>query len=256
MKCKVCGKEFEKNAHNQIYCSKSCKNKKYEKGTKKYKEYRNKINKKRHQKAIDEGRTNIEKNCDVCGKKFLSLRENNVYCSSDCKKKASYFGKSNKIFHHHCVICGKLFVSKSYNKKTCCDECKKEYNRKKINQYHKDKRNNDDLFRLITSYRTMLVKVFSRTPYTKKSHSYEILGCSYEFFKDYIENKFETWMTWENKGLYNGDFNYGWDIDHIIPLSTAKTEKDLINLNHYTNLQPLCSKINRDIKKDHIKWSF
>ena len=26
-----------------------------------------------------------------------------------------------------------------------------------------------------------------------------------------------------------------------------------IKLNHYTNLQPLCSKINRDIKKDKLK---
>ena len=57
-------------------------------------------------------------------------------------------------------------------------------------------------------------------------------------------------MTWENRGLYNGEFNYGWDIDHIIPLSSAETEEDIIKLNHYTNLQPLCSKINRDIKKD------
>ena len=59
-------------------------------------------------------------------------------------------------------------------------------------------------------------------------------------------------MTWENKSKYNGEFNYGWDIDHIIPLSTAKTEEDIIKLNHYTNLQPLCSKINRHIKSDKI----
>ena len=57
-------------------------------------------------------------------------------------------------------------------------------------------------------------------------------------------------MNWENRGLYNGDFDYGWDIDHIIPLSSANTEEDVIKLNQYTNLQPLCSKINRDIKKD------
>jgi len=31
-------------------------------------------------------------------------------------------------------------------------------------------------------------------------------------------------------------------------VSTAKKEVDVINLNHYTNLQPLCSKINRDLK--------
>jgi hypothetical protein len=59
-------------------------------------------------------------------------------------------------------------------------------------------------------------------------------------------------MTWENRGLYNGELNYGWDIDHIIPLDTAETIQDIIRLNHYTNLQPLCSKVNRDIKKNII----
>ena len=64
-----------------------------------------------------------------------------------------------------------------------------------------------------------------------------------------LESKFEPWMTWDNRGLYNGKFNYGWDIDHIIPLCSAKTEEELLKLLHYTNCQPLCSKINRDIKK-------
>ena len=71
-------------------------------------------------------------------------------------------------------------------------------------------------------------------------------------FKLYLESKFEDWMTWENRVLYNGEFNYGWDIDHIIPVSSAKTEEEILLLNHYTNLQPLCSKVNRDIKKNNI----
>ena len=59
-------------------------------------------------------------------------------------------------------------------------------------------------------------------------------------------------MTWDNRGKYNGTPNFGWDIDHIIPTSTAKTIDDVITLNHYTNLQPLCSHINRDIKRNFI----
>lgn len=59
-------------------------------------------------------------------------------------------------------------------------------------------------------------------------------------------------MTWENKGLYNGELRYGWDIDHKIPISSASDEDDIVKLNHYTNLQPLCSYTNRYIKRDHL----
>jgi hypothetical protein len=88
--------------------------------------------------------------------------------------------------------------------------------------------------------------------YKKSLKTIEILGCSFDELKIYLESKFEDWMTWENKGLYDGEFNYGWDIDHIIPLSSAQTEEDVIKLNHFTNLQPLCSKVNRDIKKNKL----
>jgi len=56
-------------------------------------------------------------------------------------------------------------------------------------------------------------------------------------------------MTWENYGKYNGDLNHGWDIDHIIPVCSAKTTEEVIELNHYTNLQPLCGYTNRYIKR-------
>ena len=91
-----------------------------------------------------------------------------------------------------------------------------------------------------------------RNGYTKKSRTCEILCCSFEEFQIYFESKFESWMTWENRGKYNGELNFGWDIDHIIPISSATTEEEILKLNHYTNLQPLCSRINRDIKKNKL----
>lgn len=30
-----------------------------------------------------------------------------------------------------------------------------------------------------------------------------------------------------------------WQIDHKIPISSAKTEEEIIKLSHYTNLQPM-----------------
>lgn len=78
-----------------------------------------------------------------------------------------------------------------------------------------------------------------------------IVGCSADEFKTYLESKWEPWMSWNNYGLYNGNLDYGWDIDHTIPISSAKTpdEESVIALNHYTNLQPLCSYTNRIIKR-------
>jgi hypothetical protein len=119
----------------------------------------------------------------------------------------------------------------------------------KRNEYEKNRKDTDPLYKLRKSLSSSFLKIIKRNGYSKKIKTHKILGCTYEFFKEYLESKFEPWMTWENRGLYNGELNHGWDIDHIIPISNAKTEDDVIRLNHYTNLQPLCSKINRDIKR-------
>ena len=43
-------------------------------------------------------------------------------------------------------------------------------------------------------------------------------------------------MNWDNRSE--------WHIDHIVPLSSANTEEELIRLCHYTNLQPLWAEDN------------
>jgi hypothetical protein len=107
----------------------------------------------------------------------------------------------------------------------------------------------------------MVNNSLKKNSFTKKSKTADILGCSFEEFKQYIESLWtiptnldengNVWMNWSNRGLYNGTPNYGWDIDHIIPQSKAMDEDELIKLNYYKNLQPLCSYINRVIKRDN-----
>jgi hypothetical protein len=65
----------------------------------------------------------------------------------------------------------------------------------------------------------------------KTKTTIEYLGCEIEVLKEHLEKQFVDGMTWENKG--------DWHFDHIIPLSSAKTEDELYKLCHYTNLQPL-----------------
>ena len=103
---------------------------------------------------------------------------------------------------------------------------------------HKKRFESDELYRFKTVIRKVVGGAFNRMGYTKKSKSMDILGADWNVVKEYIENKFQEGMTWENRGLY------GWHIDHIIPLSEAKNEEDVIKLSHYTNLQPLWAKDN------------
>lgn len=106
----------------------------------------------------------------------------------------------------------------------------------KNTEYVRNRKKTDSLFKLKQSVRVMINKAFYRTDNTKNSKSVDILGCSYEFLKHHIESQFVEGMTWENRSE--------WHIDHIIPMASAKTEEDVIRLNHYTNLQPLWAKDN------------
>ena len=66
--------------------------------------------------------------------------------------------------------------------------------------------------------------------YTKNYKTEHILGCTFLEFKLYLESKFEDWMNWENRGNPKDgilELNKTWDIDHKIPLVTAKTEEDI-----------------------------
>lgn len=125
-------------------------------------------------------------------------------------------------------------------------------NKEQINKKRRETKSSNNLIRLRNNIRTSIYASIIRRGYTKRSGTSKILGIEYDIFIKYIESKFESWMNWDNYGRYNGELNYEWDLDHIIPSSSAKTEDELINLNHYSNFQPLCSKVNRDIKKDKI----
>jgi len=130
----------------------------------------------------------------------------------------------------------------------------REYNKSEIGRIKRSIRRSER-WKNDTNYKLSIIirRMIRNSIGSKKSkNSQEIIGCSFEEFKTYLESKFESWMSWKNYGLYNGELNYGWDIDHIIPISSARLYEDIVQLNHYTNLQPLCSRMNRDIKKNFV----
>ena len=121
-----------------------------------------------------------------------------------------------------------------------------------IRLHKKNKKATNPLYKLTESIRNAIRRSIKNNGFKKKCKTIEILGCTFDQFKVHIESKWEPWMNWGNYGLYNGEFSYGWDLDHIVPTSSATSEEEIIQLNHYTNLQPLCSKVNRDIKRNKI----
>lgn len=67
----------------------------------------------------------------------------------------------------------------------------------------------------------------------KKSPTFKLLGFTQNQLKDHIEKQFLPKMSWSNR--------CDWEIDHIIPISTATCEQDVIDLNQLSNLRPLWS---------------
>lgn len=122
-------------------------------------------------------------------------------------------------------------------------------NKEIINQKVKIKRQTDILTKIKHNISGLIRQSIKRQGLIKQTKTISILGCSYNEFREHLESNFESWMTWNNYGLYNGTPNYGWDIDHVKPMNSAKSEDDVIRLNHYTNLKPLCSHVNRNIKR-------
>ncbi|HWY35515.1 MAG TPA: hypothetical protein VNX68_12790 [Nitrosopumilaceae archaeon] len=131
------------------------------------------------------------------------------------------------------------------------DAWKNWYKKNKIkkDEYNKNyilkRKKIDSVYKLSYNIRSLIQKVIRVNGFKKTSKTYEILGCTFEEFKTHIEKQFLTWMNWDNYGKYTGNFNETWQLDHNIPVSHAKTQEEIIKLNHYTNFQPMCSKKNK-----------
>jgi hypothetical protein len=108
-------------------------------------------------------------------------------------------------------------------------------NKEKINRYKRDwennKRKNDVLFKLKQLIRHRIYVFLKTKNITKNNKTFNIVGCEPSVLKEHLEKKFVLGMSWSNYGE--------WHIDHIIPLSSGKSEDEIYKLCHYTNLQPL-----------------
>lgn len=181
------------------------------------------------EKCREAGRKSAQKNKE---KKLISTakwKEKNKEKISEYNKEYA-LKNSKKILEKR-----KLNNEKTKDKRKIVRESWVEKNKENITEYNKiyffDRYKNDPIYKLKMLQRNR-IRVGLKT--TKKSlNTCNLLGCTFDFLKKYIEKKFVNGMNWENMGK--------WHIDHIVPLAAfdlTKEENQKIAF-HYTNLQPL-----------------
>jgi hypothetical protein len=239
--CRICGIEKLEEEFNK--CSgRKCRRTECKDCQKKInREYRiknkNKIDEK-HKEYINNHKEQYKKyahNCYIKNKEKRQ-KETKKYYNSHKEQMKEY----NKKYYEDNKEKIKINVKEYRNKN-------KENIIKKQIQYNNRKRKEDKIFKLKTNIRNMINRSFTRKMYQKNKHTEEIIGCKIEFFLKYLLKTYK-----ENYGVE-------WDgiekvhIDHIKPLKCAKTEKEVMSLCNYKNLQLLKAKDNL-LKSARLKY--
>lgn len=121
-------------------------------------------------------------------------------------------------------------------------------NREKRNAYHRLMRKTNPQFLISERLRARIGNVLRRKGGIKQKSTVELLGCSFGFFKTWIESQFEPWMNWGNTSE--------WHIEHIVPLGAfdLSDPEELKWSCFYKNLMPLGKRSNQ-LKSDMLPQS-
>ncbi len=178
----------------------------------------------------------IEKNIeDFCPNKTYCKECNRAICKEYKKNNREKIQEYNKNY-------------KEKNKAAIKDKNKIYYetNRKKIQEkstkYLRERKIKDINFKITTILRSRLKKVVKN----KTTNTMNLLGCSLNFFIDWLKFQFDKIMTLDNHGSY-------WHLDHIIPCSKFNLldNKEQLKCFHWTNIRPL-EKYENMTRKDNL----
>lgn len=94
-------------------------------------------------------------------------------------------------------------------------------------------RNKDPIYAMRGRVSRMISHALASVNAVKSGSVFVTLGYTPFELKRHIERQFLDGMTWDNRSA--------WQVDHIIPISTASTEADVYALNQLSNLRPMWS---------------
>lgn len=112
-------------------------------------------------------------------------------------------------------------------------------------KYVSNKLKSDPCFKIKHLLRCRIKRALKSIKKSKRTE--EMVGCDMDFLRRYFEERFKDGMSWGNHGVN------GWHIDHIIPCAhfDLSDAEQRLKCFHYTNLQPLWAKENRE-KRDKL----
>lgn len=168
--------------------------------------------------------------CKYCYKEYNEANKEKIK-----EKRKEYYEKNKEKFKEYYKNNEdhyKKYYESNKERKKEYDKEYREKNKERKNEYFNNKRKEDELFAVSVRCRCRIRQFIRQRGYKKTSKTFEMVGCTPE---QLLEHLHKTW--YDNYGTeYNGEPVH---IDHIIPLSSAKTEEDIYKLCHYSNLQYL-----------------
>lgn len=171
------------------------------------------------------------------------------YALKNRKKQVNYMKEYYKKNKDKLSQKSKIYRDNHKEEKRLQDKRYREEHRKELNKKQLERKKNDPIYKLKCNLRGMIKNSFRRRGFKKKQKGEEIYGCSVNELIEHLINTYED--NYSEK--WNWEYLKDVHVDHIIPLSSANTEEDVIKLCHYTNLQLLKAKDNLS-KKDNLEW--
>lgn len=223
--CKVCKQEKELTEfyyHNKLhYYSNACKRCACDKICKEAKEKRRIAREAR--KAAKLEQPIIHPETKTCSKCSQTLSINNFIMD-----------KRRNNYSAHCRQCQRHLVNKWYERNSSAilskmreARCTPEHRekRRRWNRLYTTRRLKiDKVYALKKHVRATIRNAFIRKGYAKSDKAEAILGCSID----------QLYVHFNVSAFESID---GMHIDHICPIAQAKTEEEVIKLNHHTNLR-------------------
>ena len=180
--------------------------------------YKNKINKDGH-----------DAYCEDCRRGFLAKKRKEEKIKY---KKIKRTLKRGDISPEGLIFWGYDLLAKNFEHwvdKDRFEEKRNTVNKRRNTRYHEDQ-----LYRFRKTLSRSINKSLSKLNGSKNGQSKcDIIGLSIVDFQKYLSDSFSEGMSWENRSE--------WHIDHILPLSAAKTQEEIKMLWHYTNMRPMCA---------------